>query len=63
MLRCIGEDKMCWTPAKSRALRCAVIFRPSWVCVLSPSLGEVFGSKRLLPELRFLFGLQLWELF
>ena len=44
-------------------LRWAVIIRLCWVYVISPSLGEVFGSKRFILESRFLFGLQLWELF
>ena len=52
-IRCVGHL------LKARALRSAVTIRFCWVCVLNPSLGEVFGSKRFLPELHSLFGLQL----
>ena len=44
---------------RARALRQAVIIRLCWVYVLDPSLREVFGSRRFLPESHFLFGLQL----
>ena len=57
LLRGIGEDKICWTPAKSKGFEVNVTIRLCWVYVLNPSLGEVFGSKRFPLELHFLFGL------
>ena len=54
-IRGIGEDKMCWTPAKGKGFEVSSHYQAL--------LGVCTQSFRMfLPESCFLFGLQLLEL-